>query len=68
MNSNDLRKGPIYCPECGRKVGTHDGKSKINKSIRCEKCDKLVLFNVDTGETSIKPIPRRTQASGKRFY
>ena len=68
MNANELKKGPIYCSECGRKVGTYDGKSKINKSIKCTKCKKIVLFNVDTGETTIKPIPSRTQASGKRFY
>ena len=68
MSACSLNKGPIYCPECGRKVGTYDGRSQINKSVRCANCNKIVLFNVCTGETSIKPIPGRTQSSGKRFY
>ena len=68
MSTGSLSKGPFYCPECGRKVGTYDGKSQINKSVKCTKCNRIVLFNVDTGETTIKPIPKRTQSSGKRFY
>ena len=63
--SNDR---PIYCPGCGRKVGNYDGKSKINKSIACRKCNRLVVYNVFTGQAELKPIPRRTQASGMRFY
>ena len=59
---------PIYCPKCGRKVGTYDGKSKINKSMKCNKCNRMVLFDVETKETKTKEIPKRTQSSGMRFY
>ena len=67
MNEKTL-KGPIYCPKSGRKVGSYDGKSQMNKSMACRKCNKLVVFHVDTGETELKQIPKRTQSSGMRFY
>ena len=63
-----IKSGPIYCPKCGRKVGSYDGKSQINKSMECKKCKKLVVFLVETGETKLKDIPKRTQSSGMRFY
>ena len=58
----------IYCPKCGRKVGTYDGKSKINKSIMCKNCTLLVVYDVTAGQATTKPMPKRTQSSGKRFY
>ena len=47
----DVRK--IYCPKCGRKAMQHDGKSEITKSVKCQKCKKLVVFNPITNETVI---------------
>ena len=58
----------IYCPKCGRKVATWDGRSTINISVRCKKCDKLVVCDVESGNTKIKEIPQRTTSSGMRFY
>ena len=58
----------IYCPKCGRKVATLDGRSTINISARCKKCDKLVVYDVENEKTIIKEIPKRTTSSGMRFY
>lgn len=57
----------ICCPKCKSKLGTHDGRSTIPKVIDCKKCDKRVVYHVDSGEIEIKDIPPRNTASGKRF-
>ena len=58
----------IYCPKCGRKVATWDGRSKNNISVKCNKCNKLVVYDVESKEVKIKAIPQRTTSSGMRFY
>ena len=58
----------IYCPRCKRKVATWDGKSKINVRKKCENCEKVVLFHVDTQETEIIATPQRKSSSGVTFY
>lgn len=58
----------IYCPKCGRKVATWDGKSTINLIVHCKKCKKRIVYHVDTGNTEIKNIPPRTTSSGMTFY
>ena len=58
----------IYCPKCGRKVATWDGRSKNNISVKCRKCNKLVVYDVESEEVKIKAIPQRTTSSGMRFY
>ena len=58
----------IYCPKCGRKVATWDGRSTIDISARCKKCDKLVVYDVESGNAKIKAIPQRSTSSGMRFY
>lgn len=58
----------IYCPRCGRKVATYDGKSTIDKIADCKKCHKRVIYRVATGETELKDIPVRATSSGKTFY
>lgn len=57
----------IYCPKCGRKVGTHDGKSTINLTRQCKNCKKRVVFNRFTGETRVRPLVKRTTSSGVTF-
>ena len=57
----------IYCPKCGRKVGTYDGRSTINRILKCRKCNKKVVYYVDDGRTEIKPFPKRTCSSGITF-
>lgn len=58
----------IYCPCCGHRVTKYDGKQSTNPSGKCKKCGKLVVYHVDTGETVLKDVPKRTQGSGMRFY
>lgn len=57
----------IYCPRCGRKVATYDGRSSINKVANCKRCRKRVVYHVDTDVTEIKKIPERTCSSGLSF-
>ena len=58
----------IYCPKCGRKVATWDGWSTINILVKCNKCNKLVVYDVESEEVKIKAIPQRTTSSGMIFY
>lgn len=58
----------IYCPQCGRKVATYDGRSTINIVANCRKCKKRVVYHVYSGETTIKDIPQRTTSSGMTFF
>ena len=44
----------IYCPRCGRKVATHDGRSTMNISVECRKCHKKVVFYPENGKTKFK--------------
>lgn len=57
----------IFCPSCGGKVGTYDGRSTINFIARCRKCNKNVVYNVDTGEIKLKPFSLRACGSGLTF-
>ena len=58
----------IYCPKCRRKVATWDGRSTINILVKCKKCNKLVVYDVESEEVKIKAIPPRATSSGMRFY
>lgn len=58
----------IYCPQCHRKVDVYDGKSQINKEMRCRKCNKLIVYDIKSDTVIVKNIPERTQGSGVRFY
>lgn len=67
MKKEDKKK-TIYCPTCGRKVFVWDGKSTIVKSAVCKKCEKLVVWDPESGNIRLNPIPARTQASGMRMW
>lgn len=58
----------IYCPRCGRKVATWDGRGTINIAGKCKKCSKLIVFNPTIQKTDVQNIPDRKQSSGIRFY
>lgn len=58
----------IYCPKCGRKVATWDGRSKNNVSSKCSKCRKLVVYDTETKEVKLMKVPPRIASSGMRFY
>ena len=57
----------IYCPRCGRKVATWDGRSSMPVIGRSKKCNKRVVYYVDNGETEIKDIPQRNCSSGVTY-
>lgn len=57
----------IFCPNCHKRLMNVDRKSQIDKSIICRKCQKMIVYRVASGETEVKPIPRRTCASGMTF-
>lgn len=58
----------IYCPRCGRKTGTHDGKGTLYAEKKCSNCNKLVIYKPDTKETITRKLPPRATSSGMRFY
>lgn len=64
----DNIKKKIYCPKCGRKVASYDGKSTINIKVKCNYCKKLVVFDFENGEIYQEKLPLRTTGSGMRFY
>jgi len=57
----------IYCPQCGEKVGNYDGRSTINFIARCNKCRKRIIYYIDSGETAIKPLLKRSCSSGMMY-
>lgn len=57
----------IYCPKCGRKVGSHDGKATNVKEIDCRKCWKTVVFYPTNGNTRLKEKSQRVSSSGVTF-
>ena len=58
----------IYFRRCGRKVTTWESRSTMNIYVKCKKCNKLVVYDVESEEVKIKAIPQRTTSSGMRFY
>lgn len=63
----EYKQKTIYCPSCGRKVATYDGRSTINVIAKCNKCKKIIVYHVDSEKTEIKDIPPRNCSSGLRF-
>lgn len=57
----------ILCPQCNSRVGTHDGRSTTDKIVKCKKCNKLVIYRIETGKTENKPVPKRNCSSGVVF-
>ena len=62
------RPKTIYCPQCGRRVATWDGKSTIPVIVNCSHCKKRVVYNMDTDETLIKPLPPVDGSGSKTFH
>jgi hypothetical protein len=58
----------ILCPLCRRKVGTHDGKSTMIKTILCKKDKLLVVYDPLKDKATISRKVERASSSGKRFY
>ena len=60
-----------FCPESVLSgIGNTDFLNCVwyLKKVKIKKCNKRVVFHVDTMETEIKDIPPRECSSGLRFY
>ena len=57
----------IYCPSCGRKVATWDGRAKTNIISKCKKCQKKIVFWPSNYKTEIKDLPKRNCSSGMTY-
>ena len=68
MRLNMAEPKTIYCPKCGRKVAKWDGRSTNNISVKCKKCNKLIVYDVENEKSEIKEIPQRSTSGGMRFY
>ena len=58
----------IYCPECGRKVMTHDQKGTIPISNLCKKCKKIITYIPEEQKVIVKNKDRYISSYGKRIY
>lgn len=58
----------IRCPKCSRKVGEWDEKATVTLKYHCWKCNKTVVFDPETKETTVKPAQIRSTSSGAIFY
>jgi phage FluMu protein Com len=56
----------LVCPKCGRELMDISGESYIEK--KCVDCNRLIIFNPETGITKAKKMPQRNTISGCRFY
>ena len=71
MESEEKKKYipvPVYCPKCGRKVHTHDGRGTLYIHVKCKKCNKLVVYKPEEKETLLRPLPEKVSSAGYRFY
>ncbi len=58
----------IYCPTCKRKIGSWDGRSTTNVIVvGCKKCQKRIVYHVDTGKAETSAMPLRNTSSGMTF-
>ena len=64
ISDNKIR---VYCPGCRRLVGKCDSKSHIDKTYKCKKCNRMIVYHTDTGKQEIKDVPKRTCSSGMIF-
>ena len=62
-----MKQKKIYCPRCGRKIATYDGKQTIDIKTKCNKCNKIITYYVASGSTVVSKV-ERTTSSGMRFY
>ena len=64
-----IRKAkPIHCPKCNKKVAMYDGRRTTTQLAKCKKCDRLVVYDVDTDTTKTAKIPERGCSSGMIKY
>lgn len=58
----------IYCPICGRKVMKHDGWGTIPIYAKCNECYKVVCYEPNTNQVTVKKIPPRNTSNSGRIY
>ena len=57
----------ILCPLCKQRAFTYDGISTMNQHARCKSCRKLVCYNPNTDEVTVRQIPTRVSSSGTTY-
>lgn len=57
----------IYCPRCGAKVLTYDGRTTMLLANDCKECHIRVTYNPTTDEITKGYIPQRKTSSGCQF-
>ena len=63
-----IKRKTIYCPVCERRVAEWDGKSTIPIIAECKKCNKRIVYDMDSDMVFVKRIPPRTSSSSQMFY
>lgn len=58
----------LYCPKCGRRAGTYDGRSTMNHAVKCGKCKNLVVYNPNEDRIYNAAVPLPTSSIGRRYY
>lgn len=58
----------IYCPQCGHKALTYDGRATVNVASLCRKCRKRVVYIPSEDKTVIEPMPERKNSSGGFYW
>ena len=62
-------KTNIVCPICHKFIADINPKFSNNKIyVKCRECDKLIVFDKNTCNATVKDVPLRNSSSGMRFY
>lgn len=68
MSKIEIKPITIYCPDCGRKVMTHDGKGTIPITHTCKNCKKVVTYFPESNKVKSQKKLHFESSSGKRVY
>lgn len=68
MSKTTIKQITIYCPDCGRKIMTHDGKGTIPISNYCKKCKKIITYFPESGKVKSQKKLHYESSSGKCVY
>lgn len=68
MSNTKIESIKIYCPDCGRKVMTHDGKGTIPITHACKNCKKVITYFPESGKIKSQKKLHFESSNGKRIY
>ena len=57
----------ISCPICKNVIGGHNPDTTTNSIYRCRKCNKRVVYHIDSEKITIKNFPSKITSSGVSF-